>query len=151
MQLGSTDMPPRMDPPVHHDDSMQSLLGYNEVQGEWSDHDYTTCLVAVVFVMPLIRDQQVMIKYVARLRMLARMLGDDSPLYRPRLLCLTNDDEGKAANVAGGSKGTNRGSSINNAAEVLDPSPAMSTSWGVPVMPGGVHRCILEIVLDDNK
>jgi hypothetical protein len=89
MQWGSTDKPSRMDPPVHHDNSMQSLLGYNEVYREWSDRNSTTYHIAMVLVMPLIWDQ-VTIKYATRLKMLARMLGDDLSPYRPRLVCLTN-------------------------------------------------------------
>jgi hypothetical protein len=53
--------------------------------------------------MPLIWDQ-VTIKYAARLRMLSRMLGDDSLPYRPRLVCLTNGGRGEAASVAGGGR-----------------------------------------------
>jgi hypothetical protein len=38
MRRRSADKPSGKDPPIRHDDSMQSLLGYNEVPGEWSDH-----------------------------------------------------------------------------------------------------------------
>jgi hypothetical protein len=116
----STDKPSGMDPPVRHDDSMQSLLGYNEVQGEWSDRNSTTYHVAVVFGKPLIRDQ-VTIEYAARLRTLARMLGEDSPPYMPRLVCFTNGGGGAgggAAAVAGGGGGTDR--SISKSAAMSD-------------------------------
>ncbi|KAL3788481.1 hypothetical protein ACHAW5_002540 [Stephanodiscus triporus] len=117
MRRRSTDKPSGMDPPVRHDDSMQSLLGYNEVRGEWSDRNSTTYHVAVVFGKPLIRDQ-VTIEYAARLRTLARMLGEESPSYRPRLVCFANGGGGAA--VGGGSGGTdNRG---NDAAAVSDAS-----------------------------
>jgi hypothetical protein len=79
-------------PPVRHDDSMQSLLGYNEVGGEWSDRNSTTYHVAVVLGKALIRDQ-VTIEYASRMRTLVRMMEeDDAPLprYVPRLICFTN-------------------------------------------------------------
>ena len=72
---------------VQHDtDSMQSLLGYNEIQGEWMDHNSTTYHIAIVFGKALICDQ-VSVEYAGRLRTLAKMLHDDD--FRPSLICFT--------------------------------------------------------------
>ena len=80
--------------PIRHDNSMQSLLGYNEIQGEWSDRNATTYHVAVIFAKPLIRDH-VTIEYSSRLRTLVKMLRDeDSENYRPRLICFVNGCSG---------------------------------------------------------
>lgn len=80
--------------PIRHDNSMQSLLGYNEIQGEWSDRNSTTYHVAVIFAKPLIRDH-VTIEYSSRLRTLVKMLRDeDTENYRPRLICFVNGCSG---------------------------------------------------------
>ena len=71
----------------HETDSMQSLLGYNHVEGEWSDRNSTTYHVAIVFGKPLIRDQ-VTIEYATRLRTLAKLLKEE-PTFRPSLICFT--------------------------------------------------------------
>lgn len=72
---------------VQHDtDSMQSLLGYNEIQGEWMDHNSTTYHIAIVFGKALICDQ-VSVEYAGRLRTLAKMLHDDD--FQPSLICFT--------------------------------------------------------------
>ena len=72
---------------VQHDtDSMQSLLGYNENQGEWMDHNSTTYHVAIVFGKALIRDQ-ISVEYAGRLRTLVKMLHDDD--FQPSLICFT--------------------------------------------------------------
>ena len=68
-------------------DSMQSLLGYNHFEGEWSDRNSTTYHVAIVFGKPLIKDQ-VTIEYATRLRTLAKMLKDE-PTFKPSLICFT--------------------------------------------------------------
>lgn len=68
-------------------DSMQSLLGYNHFEGEWSDRNSTTYHVAIVFGKPLIKDQ-VTIEYATRLRTLAKMLKDE-PSFKPSLICFT--------------------------------------------------------------
>ncbi|KAL7531491.1 hypothetical protein ACHAXR_004070, partial [Thalassiosira sp. AJA248-18] len=77
----------------HETDSMQSLLGYNHFQGEWSDRNSTTFHVAIVFGKPLIRDQ-VTIEYATRLRTLAKMLKDE-PMFRPSLICFTGGVSGE--------------------------------------------------------
>ena len=41
----------------HQTDPMQSLLGYNRVEGAWADRNATTAHVAIVFGKPLVRDQ----------------------------------------------------------------------------------------------
>jgi hypothetical protein len=89
-------------PPVRHDDSMQSLLGYNEVGGEWSDRNSTTYHVAVVLGKSLIRDQ-VTIEYASRIRTLVRMMGEDDvpPYYVPRLICFTNGCRGGTGDGGG--------------------------------------------------
>ena len=68
-------------------DPMQSLLGYNHFEGEWSDRNSTTYHVAIVFGKPLIKDQ-VTIEYATRLRTLAKMLKDE-PSFKPSLICFT--------------------------------------------------------------
>jgi hypothetical protein len=90
--------------PIRHDNSMQSLLGYNEIQGEWSDRNSTTYHVAIVFAKPLIRDC-VTIEYSSRLRTLVKMLRHDEDSseenYRPRLICFVNGCSGVGGGGAG--------------------------------------------------
>mmetsp|Transcript_9899 Transcript_9899/g.17805 ORF Transcript_9899/g.17805 Transcript_9899/m.17805 type:complete len:634 (-) Transcript_9899:55-1956(-) len=76
----------------HETDSMQSLLGYNHFEGEWSDRNSTTKHVAICFGKPLIRDQ-VTIEYATRIRTLAKMLKEE-PLFRPSLICFTGGVSG---------------------------------------------------------
>lgn len=70
-----------------YSDSMQSLLGYNHFEGEWSDRNSTTYHVAIVFGKPLIRDQ-VTVEYATRLRTLAKLLKEELN-FRPKLICFT--------------------------------------------------------------
>ncbi len=81
MQWQSTSKPSGMDSPAHHNNfhgnSMQALLGYNEVQGEWRDWNSTTYRITVVFKKTLIQ-YQVTIEYTARLRVRAMMLWEES-------------------------------------------------------------------------
>jgi hypothetical protein len=106
MQQWYTKKPSGMDPPVRHDNCMQSLLGYHKVQGGGvtGTQPSTTYHVAMVFGKPLKHDQ-VLIEYAARLKMLARMLGVDLLPYRPSLVCFTNGGGGRATKVAGVSRG----------------------------------------------
>ncbi|KAL3786693.1 hypothetical protein HJC23_002782 [Cyclotella cryptica] len=71
----------------HATDSMQSLLGYNHFQGEWSDRNATTYHVAIVFGKPLIQDQ-ITVEYATRIRTLAKLLKEE-PLFCPKLICFT--------------------------------------------------------------
>ena len=66
---------------------MQSLLGYNHFEGDWSDRNSTTYHVAIVFGKPLIRDQ-VTTEYATRIRTLAKILKEE-PQFRPSLICFT--------------------------------------------------------------
>ena len=77
----------------HETDSMQSLLGYNQHEGDWSDKNSTTYHVAVVFGKPLIRDQ-VTIEYATRLRTMVKMLKDE-PSFQPSLICFTGGISGE--------------------------------------------------------
>ena len=79
----------------HNTDSMQSLLGYNHFEGEWSDRNCTTFHVAIVFGKSLINDQ-VTIEYATRLRTLAKMLRDE-PSFHPSLICFTGGVSGDNA------------------------------------------------------
>jgi len=76
----------------HGTDSMQSLLGYNDAEGEWSDRNATTKHVAIVFGKTLVRDQ-VTVEYATRIRTLAKMLKEE-PTFRPSLICFTGGISG---------------------------------------------------------
>ena len=71
----------------HATDSMQSLLGYNQFGGEWSDRNTTTYHVAIVFGKALICDQ-VTVEYATRIRTLVKLLQDE-PTFCPKLICFT--------------------------------------------------------------
>ncbi|KAL7487438.1 hypothetical protein ACHAW6_013025 [Cyclotella cf. meneghiniana] len=71
----------------HATDSMQSLLGYNQFQGEWNDRNATTYHVAIVFGKPLIQDQ-VTVEYATRIRALVKIFKEET-LFCPKLICFT--------------------------------------------------------------
>ncbi|KAL3816848.1 hypothetical protein ACHAXA_005126 [Cyclostephanos tholiformis] len=119
-------------PPVRHDDSMQSLLGYNEDGGEWSDRNTTTYHVAVVLGKPLIRDQ-ITIEYASRIRALVRMMegGDGPPYYVPRLVCFTNGCVvGGLTTDAGGGGGVGESTSYHRGMNNKDPTAVSDASAG---------------------
>eukprot|EP00985_Skeletonema_marinoi_P011477 scaffold5463_cov155-Skeletonema_marinoi.AAC.18 len=94
----------------HETDSMQSLLGYNHFEGEWSDRNSTTYHVAIVFGKGLIHDQ-ISIEYATRIRTLVKMLKEEEG-FRPKLICFT-----------GGNKNTEEsGSNSNEKNSVSDAS-----------------------------
>eukprot|EP00557_Chaetoceros_sp_GSL56_P005722 CAMPEP_0176499180 /NCGR_PEP_ID=MMETSP0200_2-20121128/12769_1 /TAXON_ID=947934 /ORGANISM="Chaetoceros sp., Strain GSL56" /LENGTH=708 /DNA_ID=CAMNT_0017897541 /DNA_START=30 /DNA_END=2156 /DNA_ORIENTATION=- len=67
-------------------DHMISLLGFNQVQGDWKRHSSTsTYNVAIVFGKELVRDQ-VTVEYASRIRTLARLFKEE-PEFRPKLVC----------------------------------------------------------------
>lgn len=67
-------------------DNMISLLGFNQVQGDWKIHSSTsTYNVAIVFGKELVRDQ-VTVEYASRIRTLARLFKNE-PEFRPSLVC----------------------------------------------------------------
>jgi hypothetical protein len=67
-------------------DHMISLLGFNQVQGDWKIHSSTSTFnVAVVFGKELVRDQ-VTVEYASRIRTLARLFKEE-PEFRPNLVC----------------------------------------------------------------
>ena len=77
----------------HETSSMSSLLGYNQVEGEWNDRNATTYQIAIVFGKALINDQ-VTNEYAIRLQTLAKMLRDE-PSFRPSLDCFTGGVTGE--------------------------------------------------------
>ncbi len=67
-------------------DNMISLLGFNQVKGDWKIHSsVSTFNVAVVFGKELVRDQ-VTVEYASRIRTLARLFKNE-PEFRPSLVC----------------------------------------------------------------
>lgn len=67
-------------------DHMISLLGFNQVKGDWKMHTSTSTFnVAVVFGKELVRDQ-VTVEYASRIRTLARLFKEE-PEFRPKLVC----------------------------------------------------------------
>jgi len=67
-------------------DNMMSLLGFNQVQGDWKIHSSTsTYNVAIVFGKELVRDQ-VTVEYASRIRTLARLFKNE-PEFHPSLVC----------------------------------------------------------------
>ena len=67
-------------------DNMISLLGFNQVKGDWKDHSSkSTYNVAIVFGKDLVRDQ-ITVEYASRIRTLARLFKDE-PEFRPSLVC----------------------------------------------------------------
>ena len=67
-------------------DNMISLLGFNQVKGDWKIHSSTSTFnVAIVFGKKLVRDQ-VTVEYASRIRTLARMFKNE-PEFRPSLVC----------------------------------------------------------------
>jgi hypothetical protein len=69
-------------------DNMISLLGFNQVKGDWKMHSSTSTFnVAIVFGKKLVRDQ-VTVEYASRIRTLARLFKDE-PEFRPSLVCFS--------------------------------------------------------------
>jgi hypothetical protein len=67
-------------------DNMISLLGFNQVKGDWKIHSSTSTFnVAIVFGKELVRDQ-VTVEYASRIRTLARLFKNE-PGFRPSLVC----------------------------------------------------------------
>jgi len=67
-------------------DNMISLLGFNQVKGDWKIHSSTSTFnVAIVFGKKLVRDQ-VTVEYASRIRTLARLFKDE-PEFHPSLVC----------------------------------------------------------------
>jgi len=65
---------------------MTSLLGFNQVQGDWKTHvSRSTYNVAVVFGKKLVRDQ-VTVEYASRIRTLVRLWMEEKE-FRPSLVC----------------------------------------------------------------
>ena len=75
----------------HETDSMQSLLGYNHFEGEWSDRNSTTYHVVIVFGKGLINDQ-ISIEYATRIRTLVKMLKEEDT-FQPKLICFTGGNK----------------------------------------------------------
>lgn len=82
----------------HETDSMQSLLGYNHFEGEWSDRNSTTYHVAIVFGKGLIQDQ-ISIEYASRIRTLVKLLKEEEG-FRPKLICFTGGNKNSDEAVA---------------------------------------------------
>lgn len=69
-------------------DSMISLLGFNQVKGDWKIHSSPkTYNIAVILGKSLVRDQ-VTVEYASRIRALARLFKEDSE-FRPSLVCFS--------------------------------------------------------------
>lgn len=67
-------------------DNMISLLGFNQLKGDWKIHSSrSTYNVAILFGKKLVRDQ-ITVEYASRLRTLARMFKNDAE-FRPSLVC----------------------------------------------------------------
>jgi hypothetical protein len=75
----------------HETDSMQSLLGYNHFEGEWSDRNATTYHVVIVFGKGLINDQ-ISIEYATRIRTLVKLLKEEES-FQPKLICFTGGND----------------------------------------------------------
>ena len=75
----------------HETDSMQSLLGYNHFEGEWSDRNSTTYHVVIVFGKGLINDQ-ISIEYATRIRTLVKLLKEEES-FQPKLICFTGGND----------------------------------------------------------
>jgi len=93
----------------HETDSMQSLLGYNHFEGEWSDRNSTTYHVAIVFGKGLIHDQ-ISIEYATRIRTLVKMLKEEEG-FRPKLICFTGGNK----NTEESGSNSNENNSISDA------------------------------------
>eukprot|EP00591_Stephanopyxis_turris_P011861 CAMPEP_0195512970 /NCGR_PEP_ID=MMETSP0794_2-20130614/4744_1 /TAXON_ID=515487 /ORGANISM="Stephanopyxis turris, Strain CCMP 815" /LENGTH=658 /DNA_ID=CAMNT_0040640869 /DNA_START=303 /DNA_END=2279 /DNA_ORIENTATION=+ len=78
---------PVLDGLIHQPrDSMGSLLGYNQIKGDWREHiSKTTYNVAIVFGKRLVRDQ-VTVEYASRIRTLASLFKYE-PHFSPSLVC----------------------------------------------------------------
>ena len=87
----------------HATDSMQSLLGYNQFTGEWSERNATTYHVAVVFGKTLIQDQ-VTVEYATRIRTLVKLLKEE-PNFRPKLICFTGGVTNEVNTISDASAG----------------------------------------------
>ena len=79
---------------------MQSLLGCNHFEGEWSDRNSTTYHVAIVFGKGLIHDQ-ISIEYASRIRTLVKMLKEEEG-FRPKLICFTGGNKNSGSSGEGG-------------------------------------------------
>jgi len=67
-------------------DNMISLLGFNQIKGDWEKHSSkATYNVAVVFGKDLVRDQ-ITVEYASRIRTLAKLFKNE-PDFRPSLVC----------------------------------------------------------------
>lgn len=67
-------------------DNMISLLGFNQLKGDWKIHSSrSTYNVAIVFGKKLVRDQ-ITVEYASRIRTLARLFKNDAE-FRPSLVC----------------------------------------------------------------
>ena len=79
---------PRAEGPLVHQarDSMSSLLGYNQVKGDWKSHSsMSTYNVALVFGKRLVNDQ-ITVEYASRIRTLVKLFKNE-PEFRPSLVC----------------------------------------------------------------
>ena len=79
---------PRAEGPLVHQarDSMSSLLGYNQVKGDWKSHSsMSTYNVAFVFGKRLVNDQ-ITVEYASRIRTLVKLFKNE-PEFRPSLVC----------------------------------------------------------------
>ena len=67
-------------------DNMISLLGFNQLKGDWKIHSSrSTYNVAIVFGKKLVRDQ-ITVEYASRIRTFARLFKNDAE-FRPSLVC----------------------------------------------------------------
>jgi hypothetical protein len=82
----------------HETDSMQSLLGYNHFEGEWSDRNSTTYHVAIVFGKGLIHDQ-ISIEYATRIRTLVKLLKEEEA-FQPKLICFTGGNKNSGSSTS---------------------------------------------------
>lgn len=87
----------------HETDSMQSLLGYNHFEGEWSDKNSTTYHVAIVFGKSLIQDQ-ISIEYASRIRTLVKMIKEEEG-FRPKLICFTGGNKNSTTTISDAAAG----------------------------------------------
>jgi hypothetical protein len=97
----------------HETDSMQSLLGYNHFEGEWSDRNSTTYHVAIVFGKGLINDQ-ISIEYATRIRTLVKLLKEEEA-FQPKLICFTGGNKNSGTGGSDASSSSEVENSISDA------------------------------------
>lgn len=114
----------------HETDSMQSLLGYNHFEGEWSDRNSTTYHVAIVFGKGLIQDQ-ISIEYASRIRTLVKLLKEEEG-FRPKLICFTGGNKNSDEVMQGAPTDVVTSSSISDASAGYVYFRHLCASQGIP-------------------